>query len=150
LPLPRLAINAIGNRVGIDNGIKLQAWMHPAQQQAYEEIGQLVSIINKEAKDQGLNMYFGGAMQMAGAPVKTSFNWNTTRIDFVNNDSWGRAEILPPGFYKTDGRSIFEIRGASGGVATSDIFYMVVGMQTFVNNPAATAYIDTLAVPAGY
>ncbi len=150
LPLPRLAINAIGNRVGIDDDFKVAAWLHPAQQQAYEEIGQLVSIIQKQAKDESLNMYFGGGMQMAGATVKPSFNWNTQRIDFVNNDTWGRAEILPIGFYKTDGRSIFEIRGASGGVATADIFYMVVGMQTFVNNPAATAYIDTLAVPAGY
>jgi hypothetical protein len=150
LPLPRLAINAIGNRVGIDDDFKVAAWLHPAQQQAYEEIGQLVSIIQKQAKDESLNMYFGGGMQMAGATVKPSFNWNTQRIDFVNNDTWGRAEILPIGFYKTDGRSIFEIRGASGGVATADIFYMVVGMQTFVNNPAATAYIDALAVPAGY
>jgi hypothetical protein len=59
-------------------------------------------------------------------------------------------EILPIGFYKTDGRSIFEIRAASGGVMAADIFYMVVGMQTFVTNPAATAYIDNLAVPSGY
>ena len=92
--------------------------MHPAQQHAYEQIGQLVSIINKQNKDEGLNMYFGGSMQLAGASVKPSFNWNTSRIDFVNNETWGRAEILPVGFYKTDGRSIFEIRGASGGVAT--------------------------------
>jgi hypothetical protein len=124
--------------------------MHPAQQQAYEEIGQLVSIIQKQPKDESLNMYFGGNMQMAGCTVKPSFNWNKSRIDFVNNDVWGRAEILPPGFYKVDGRNIFEIRGASGGVATSDIFYMVVGMQTFVSNPAATAYIDNLAIPSGY
>lgn len=150
LPLPRLAINKIGNRVGIDNNFKLDAWMHPAQQQAYEQIGQLVSIIQKVAKEEGLNMYFGDNMQMAGAQVKTSFNWDKTRIDFVNNDVWGRGEILPIGFYTTDGRKIFEIRGASGGVATADIFYMVVGMQTFVSNPAATAYIDTLAVPSGY
>lgn len=150
LPLPRLAINAIGNRVGIDNDFTPTAWMHPAQQQAYEEMGQLVSIIQKMPKEDSLNLYFGGSMQMAGSPVKTSFNWNTGRIDFVNSDVWGRAEILPVGFYKTDGRSIFEIRGASGGVATADIFYMVVGMQTFVNNPAATAYIDNLAVPSGY
>lgn len=150
LPLPRLAINAIGNRVGIDNDFTPVAWMHPAQQQAYEEIGQLVSIIQKMPKSEALNMYFGGKMEMAGCVVKPSFNWNTSRIDFVNNEVWGRAEILPVGFYRVDGRNIFEIRGASGGVATSDIFYMVVGMQTFVNNPAATAYIDTLAVPSGY
>jgi hypothetical protein len=149
LPLPRLAINKIGNRVGIDNNFSPDAWMHPAQKQAYENIGQLVSIINKSAKEEGLDVYFD-RMQMAGAPVKTSYNWKNSRIDFVSDTVWGRGEILPIGFYKTDGRNIFEIRGASGGVATSDIFYMVVGMQTFVNNPAACAYIDNLAVPSGY
>lgn len=150
LPLPRLAMNKIGNRVGIDNTFKPNAWMHPCQKQAYEEIGQLVSVINKMAKEEKLNMYFGDGMQMAGADVKDSFNWDKTRIDFVTDEVWGRGEILPIGFYTTDGRKIFEIRGPSGGVMTADIFYMVNGMQTFVSNPAATAYIDALAVPAGY
>jgi hypothetical protein len=150
LPLPRLAINKIGNRVGIDNSFKPNAWTHPCQKQAYEEIGQLVSIINKTAKEESLNMYFGDGMQLAGAPIKDSFSWDKTRIDFIVDEVWGRAEILPIGFYTTDGRKIFEIRGPSGGVMTAEIFYMVCGMQTFVNNPAATAYIDVLAVPTGY
>jgi hypothetical protein len=149
LPLPRLAINKIGNRVGIDHNFNPVAWMHPAQKQAYESIGQLVSTIYKDPKEQALDMYFD-KMQMAGASVKVSYNWDKTRIDFINTAVWGRAEILPIGFYKTDGRSIFEIRGASGGVATADIFYMTVGMQTFVSNPAACSYIDNLAVPSGY
>lgn len=149
LPLPRLVINKIGNRVGIENDFKPSAWMHPCQKQAYEEIGQLVSIIHKQPKEESLDMYFE-SMQMAGAPVKTTFNWDKTRIDFVVDDVWGRGEILPIGFYTTDGRKIFEIRGASGGVAAADIFYMVVGMQTFVSNPAATGYIDLLAIPSGY
>jgi hypothetical protein len=150
LPLPRLAINKVGNRIGIDNNFSPTAWTHPAQAQAYEEIGQLVSIIQKQAKDESLNMYFGDNMQLAGAPIRTHFNWDRTRIDFINKGVWGRAEILPIGFYKVDGRNIFELRGASGGVAAADIFYMVCGMQTFVRNPAATSYIDNLAVPAGY
>lgn len=150
LPLPRLAMNKIGNRVGIDNTINPTAWLHPAQMQAYEEIGQLVSIIQKTAKEEGLNMYFGSNMQLAGAGVKPSFSWDKTRIDFIVDEVWGRAEILPIGFYTTDGRKIFEIRGASGGVAAAEIFYMVVGMQTFVSNPAACSYIDNLAVPVGY
>lgn len=150
LPLPRLAINKIGNRVGIDNNFKPRAWTHPCQKQAYEEIGQLVSIINKKPSEESLNMYFGDSMQIAGAAMTDSFSWDKSRIDFVVDSVWGRAEILPIGFYKTDGRSIFEIRGASGGVATADVFYMVVGMQTFVTNPAATAYIDELAIPDGY
>ncbi len=150
LPLPRLAMNAVGNRVGIDNTFNPTAWLHPCQMQAYEEIGQLVSIIQKTAKEEGLNMYFGSNMQLAGAGVKPSFNWDKTRIDFIVDEVWGRGEILPIGFYTTDGRKIFEIRGASGGVAAAEIFYMVVGMQTYVSNPAACAYIDTLAVPTGY
>jgi len=33
---------------------------------------------------------------------------------------------------------------------TADIFYMVVGMQTYVDNPASTSYIYDLSIPAGY
>lgn len=151
LPLARLALNKIGNRVGIDNTFKPVAWLHPAQKQAYEEIGQLMTNITTSGNTKGatLDLYFD-KMQMAGAPVKESFNWDRTRIDFIVDTVWGRAEILPIGFYTTDGRKIFEIRGASGGVATADIFYMVWGGQFYVNNPAATAYIDNLAVPSGY
>jgi hypothetical protein len=148
LPLPRLALNKIGNRLGIDSNFEPRAWLHPAQKQAYEEIGQLVTSITMKG-DQTLDMYFD-KMRMAGAPLRESYSWDKTRIDFVVEETWGRAEILPIGFYKTDGRHLFEIRGASGGVATADIFYMVVGMQTYVMNPAATSYIDNLAVPAGY
>jgi len=152
LPLPRLAINKIGNRVGIDNNFKPKAWLHPCQKQAYEDIGQAVIMIqqpNKNASEGDLNMYFD-RMQFAGAPDMPSFSWSKKRIDFVSDEVWGRGEILPIGFYQTDGRKIFEIRSSSGGVSTSDIFYMVCGMQFFVNNPAATAYIDNLAIPSGY
>lgn len=150
LPLPRLAMNKIGNRVGIDNNFKPNAWLHPAQIQAYEDIGQAAIMLNSPGEGKGLDMYFGGTMKFAGATAKESFNWDKTRIDFVADEVWGRAEMLPVGFYTTDGRKIFEIRSSSGGVATSDIFYMVYGAQFFVNNPAATAYIDNLAIPAGY
>jgi len=149
LPFPRLAINQIGNRVGIDNSFNPKAWQHPCQKQAYEEVGQAVSFIQKQNKDEGLNMYFD-KMSMAGATTMESYSWPKDRIDFVSDDVWGRGETLPIGFYKTDGRHVFEIRGASGGVATAEIFYMVWGGQFFVNNPAACAYIDNLAIPTGY
>jgi hypothetical protein len=149
IPLPRLAINMIGNRVGIDNNFNPKAWLHPCQKQAYEDVGQSISVIQKQPKAESLNMYFD-KMSMAGAGTEESFSWPKDRIDFVTDSVWGRGETLPIGFYKTDGRNIFEIRGASGGVATAEIFYMVCGFQVFVNNPAACAYIDNLAIPAGY
>lgn len=150
LPLARLAMNKIGDRLGKDKNFDAAAWTHPAQAAAYEEIGMLISSIQKGNNEGGLNLYFGDNMQLAGAPIKTHFSWNKTRIDFIVASVWGRAEILPIGFYTSDGRKIFELRGASGGVATADIFYMVNGFQTFLTNPAATSYIDNLAIPAGY
>lgn len=151
LPLPRLAINKIGDRVGINNIEQAAAWMHPCQKQAYEQLGQLVSVIYKEAKEEGLNLYFNDNMQLAGAPVKCSYNWDKTRIDFVVASVWGRAEMHPAGFYtNNDGRRIFEIRGASGGVAASSIFYIVASFNMFVNNPAVCSYISGLTIPTGY
>jgi len=107
----RLAINKIGDRVGIDKNYKPEAWMHPAQAASYESLGTLVSIIQKQAKEEDLNLYFGEGMQIAGAPVKTSFLWDKTRIDFNISSLWGRAELKAPGFYTVGGRKIFEMRG---------------------------------------
>jgi len=89
-------------------------------------------------------------MQLAGAPVKTSYSWDKTRIDFVVADVWGRAEMHPADFYTVDGRRIFEIRGSSGGVATSQIFYITASFNLFVSNPAVCSYISGLTVPTGY
>jgi hypothetical protein len=150
LPFARLALNKIGNRVGIDQMAKVTAWMHPCQKQAYEELGQMVSIIQKQPKSEALDMYFGDNLQMAGAPIRTSFSWDKTRIDFVNTDIWGRAELKPAGFYDVDGQKIFPIRGASGGLAASMIFYIVASFNLFINNPALASYIYGLTIPSGY
>lgn len=149
LPLPRLAINKIGNRVGENNKYKPKAWMHPAQQQAYEQVGQAVTVLNQMPSDKKLDMYYG-QMQMAGAMVKTDFNWNMKRIDFISDGLWGWAETKPIGFYTTDGRKIFELRSADGGISAAELFYMTAGRQAYINNPAAVSYIDNLAIPSGY
>jgi len=149
LPFPRLAINKLGDRVGIENGMKFQAWMHPCQVQAYEDLGQMATVINKQSKQEGLDLYFDIA-QLAGVPIKKSFSWDKKRIDFIVNDAWGRAEMKPAGFYEEGGRKVFEIRGASGGVAAASIFYIVASFNLFMKNPTQGVYIDNLAVPSGY
>lgn len=150
LPHARLALNKIGDRIGISNGYKPSAWMHPCQQQAYEELAQLISTIQKQPRSEGVNLYFGGDMQLAGAPVRVSFVWDKTRIDFIIPELWGRAELHPAKFYDVDGRRIFEIRGSSGGVATSQIFYLTGSFNLYLMNPAAGSYVSNLAIPAGY
>ena len=95
-------------------------------------------------------MFFGDAMQLAGSPLKTSYMWDKTRIDFINLSTWGRAELHPAKFYDVEGRKIFEVRGASGGVATSQVFYITASFNLFNMNPAAGAYVYGLTVPTGY
>jgi hypothetical protein len=146
----RLARNKIGDRLGMENVPKLIAFAHPCQQQAYEELGQLVSVIQKTKSDEGMNLYFGDSMQLAGSPLKTSYMWDKTRIDFLNLDMWGRAELAPIAFHTVEGRKIFEIRGPSGGVATSKVVYIVGAFNIFNMNPASGAFVYGLTVPTGY
>lgn len=150
LPFARLAVNRIADRLGIDKNTKMSAWMHKCQVQAYEQLGQLVTVINKSAKDEDLDLYFNENIRLAGVSVKQSMSWDKTRIDFLTDDSWGRAELNPVGYHEVDGRRIFEMRGNSGGVAASQIFYIVASWNMFCDNPAAQAYISSLAVPSGY
>jgi hypothetical protein len=89
-------------------------------------------------------------MQIAGAPIKTSYLWDKKRIDLLIMELWGRAELASIDFLNIGGRKIFELRGPSGGVAASMITYIVASWNLFTQNPAAGSYIDTLAVPTGY
>jgi hypothetical protein len=152
LPFPRLALNLLGDRS--NNTMKMpnvKAWMHPAQAAAYESLGMLVTTIDKDSNgSQGMDLYFGGKMTMAGVPIQQSYKWDKRRIDFLNMDSWGRAELKKPGFYTSDGRKLFEVRGLDGGVVTSTLLYLVASWNLFTSNPQENAYIDNLAIPAGY
>lgn len=150
LPFPRLALNLLGDRSGSTKKPNIKAWLHPAQAAAYESLGMLVTTIDKGGSNQGFDLYFGGSMTMAGVTVQQSFKWDKRRIDFLNMDSWGRAELKKPGFYTADGRKLFEVRGSDGGVVTSTLLYLVSSWNLFTSNPQENAYIDNLAIPAGY
>lgn len=150
----RLALNKIGDRLGKDRGLSVKAWCHPCQAAAYEDLAQTVSVIQKQAKSESLNMYFGqqfgGDMQLAGAPLMTHFAWNRKRIDFVDTALWGRAETHPASFYEEGGRRLFEVRDTNGYVKAATVFYITAAIQLFNMNPAGASYIDNLTVPDGY
>lgn len=152
LPQARLLVNKMQNRIGQGptKRLKLMAWCNPAQEAAYEDLGQVVSIIQKQPSDENLNMYFGGSKQLAGATLRTSIHWDMTRIDFLTDGFWGRAEMQAPGFFEVGGRKFFEGRGASGGVAASSMFYLWSSWNLFCKNPASAGYIYGLDKPSGY
>lgn len=150
LSFPRRALNKIGERLGMENGIKCEAWMHPCQAQAYEEMGQLVTQINKGSSANDKMDLFYDIQQIAGVRIRKHFSWDKTRIDFIVNEVWGRAEMHEAGFYEEEGRRLFEVRGPSGGVAAATLFYLVASFNTFINNPPGCSYISDLSVPTGY
>jgi len=152
LQFPRLAIGKIGDRLGMKNrSVPLTAWMHPAQAHAYEKLAQAVTVINKGTGNEGMNLYFSDTnMQLAGAPVRLHYSWDKTRIDFINLKNWGRAEMHAPDFYKIGGKYFFEVRSQDGGVAAATLIYLAASFQVFCENPAEDAYIDNLAIPAGW
>ena len=149
LPFARLALNKAMDRIGINAGKKYIALMHPAQIQAFENLQQLVQIIDRSKGGKSGELYFD-QMQIAGIPIVKSFSCDRTRIDFLAMDTWGRGVLHKPGFYEADGRKIFEKRSTDGSVTTAMIFYITASWNIFNSNPAAGSYIKTLAVPDGY
>jgi hypothetical protein len=151
----RLAYNTIELALGAD-AVKeagLEAWMNVQQKAQWENAGILISQIIKEGaggRANDLDLNFNGSYTMGGVPLKTSIHWNQTRVDFISKKHWGRAVTKDMDFYDVKGTTVFPIYGASGGIAASQIFYLVIGQQWFIDNPRAAAYISSLAVPSGY
>lgn len=150
LSFVRRAVNVIGDRVGMDNMKNQTAWMHPAQVQAIESLGWGLSSIQKSSKEEGLNLYFN-VDQIAGIPIKKSFSWDKTRIDFVVKGVWKKVKFKEPGLYKKGSESLFDLRSTvDGSTMTSLVFYYVIGCNTYINNPPLCSFISNLAVPTGY
>ncbi len=149
LPPIRLAFNQIRQSLGLDSLGSLVWHGHPAQVAAYEELGFVISEIEKGGANQDLDLLFKNKT-MGGVKIKENIHADTTRLDLVNLETWGRVEWLPIDFYEIGGSTVFPVYGASGGLAASYLFYLVTGVQFFVDNPRAISSVTNLALPSGY
>lgn len=152
-PLGRLALSKLGDRIGIKNAKKLKPriWTHPAQAAAYESLGNLAVVINKGAnRNEGLDLYFGDNLAVGGVPIELSYLWNKKRMDFILMGLYGRAVMKEPGWHTVAGRKVFEMRGPSGGVATSTVSYITADWNLYHRNPGVNVFIDNLAIPSGF
>ena len=149
LPPIRLAFNQIRQSVGVDSLGSLIWHGHPAQVAAYEELGFVISEIEKGGSNQDLDLLFRNKT-MGGVKIKENVHADTTRLDLVNLETWGRVEWLPIDFYEVGGSTVFPVYGASGGLAASYLFYLVTGVQFFIDNPKAVSSVTNLGLPSGY
>lgn len=152
----RLAHNLQRKSLGISAvpSKNLMAYMALEQEHAWENLGIAISQIIKEGGAGGgaddLDLLFTGKKTMSGIPIKSSINADQTRIDFLDLGHWGRAVMVDIDFYEVDGKTVFPIYGASGGLAASYLFYYHVGFQVWDDSPRSGSFIFTLARPAGY
>ena len=71
-------------------------------------------------------------------------------MDLIDWKNWGRGETLPIGLYTVEDDSVFQIYGASGGLAAAEITYIAQIAQYFVDDPSRAGYVSSLTVPTGY
>ncbi|PYX67068.1 MAG: hypothetical protein DMG78_28335, partial [Acidobacteria bacterium] len=119
----RLAINKVRKALGVDAVGKLIAYMNVEQEHAWENLGITVSEVIKEGgggRANDLDLLFTGKKTMAGLPIKVSIHADQTRIDFIDLSHWGRAVTKDIGYFEDgEGKTVFPIYGASGGIAAA-------------------------------
>ena len=91
---------------------------------------------------------------LAGRPIvgggKGSIHATLGRIDGLPLKHLFRVENQPIDFYEVGGQTTFPAYGASGGLASSTIFYLWSGVNLGDENVHAGVYGSNVAIPAGY
>lgn len=146
----RLALNRFVLALGADaTPSDLFAYTHLAQVNAYENLATAIIRLDKTSGNEKFDLLFGKG-EMGGVPIKWSINADPTRVDFISPSHWGRAVAREIDLYEVDGQTVFPIYGASGGLATAEIFYLYTGFQIYMTNPKMGSYIKNLTKPSGY
>lgn len=148
----QLAVDQIRQALGDDSMGKLFWHTHPAQQAAIQNLKLQVTQYIKQSGNgrDDVDLAFNLEAPFCGIKVMSNIHADVTRMDAINLETWGKAETKALDYFEIDGQRVFEIRGASGGVAAAMIFYLCWGAQTFVDNCRAITSITSLSTPVGY
>jgi hypothetical protein len=150
----RLLLNSMRVRNGIDADTTSGFfYMNLDQEAAWENTGLVITEnifqqIKGDASEDMLKKM--PSRTLAGRSIVTSVKATQGRIDYIAQDHWFKQEIKPLDFYDIDGKTVFPIYGASGGLASTKITYLIFGGNIATDDPAAGAYATGLSVPAGY
>jgi hypothetical protein len=153
--LVRLLIQKQRRALGASTGAKDSMLFHLGldQEAAWEQVGTVVSqvITNQVTGSSSQDMLKKNApTTIAGRSTLVSIHAQPGRIDLLAPDHWFRAENRAMDYYDVDGQTIFPTYDTTGGIATSNIFYLFTGMQICMDGPRFGAYLDGLQIPTGY
>jgi hypothetical protein len=71
-------------------------------------------------------------------------------IDFFPLKQWGRLEAKPLDMYEVDGQTTFPQYASDGSVATTNMFWMIMGVQVGSWMPRLNAALTGWTIPKGY
>ncbi len=151
IPAAQLAVDQIKQKLGNKASQSLFWHTHSAQLAAIQNLKlQISQIIKSGGKDQDVDLGFKMDSSFNGISVMDNIHADPTRLDAINLETWFRAEYKALDYLEIDGKRIFPIYGASGGVSAAFIFYLVWSAQFAVDNLPACTSITDAAVPTGY
>ena len=84
---------------------------------------------------------------IAGREILRNIRARVGRLDFLNFKHWFRLETVPLDMHDVGGQTLFPIYGASGGLASSQIFYYEMMYQWGLGQPRREAYIPQITIP---
>jgi hypothetical protein len=86
---------------------------------------------------------------MGGRPILLNPRATPGRIDFVDMKNMSRVEVRAADYYDVNGQTVFPTIGASGGINSSNLFYLVFGGNLLMNNPRLSSFMSNVAIPSG-
>lgn len=72
------------------------------------------------------------------------------RVDFIPLKQWWRIETRKEDYIEVEGQTAFPAYGASGGIASSVLFYLAAVIQFGTGQPRLGAFYNNFAIPTGY
>jgi hypothetical protein len=135
------------------DGADLIAHMNVDMQAAWENASLTVQHItyNEMGGDQSADMLKRRAPStIAGRKIVRNVRAKVGRIDFIPLKHWFRLETKPVDYFEVGGQTIFPTYGASGGLNSAMIFYLVTMVQCGLGQPRLAAYMNNVNVPKFY
>lgn len=123
------------------------------QEAAWEALGTTISqiITNQVQGDNSTDVLKKNApTTMAGRQTLVSIHALPGRVDLLAPDHWFRAENKAMDYYDVDGQTVFPTYDNTGGIQTTNIFYLFTGMQICMDGPRFGGYLDGLTLPPNY
>ena len=122
-------------------------------QAAWENVGLNVQqiVMNQVKGDTMTDMLTKDAPnRVAGREFLLNIRGKPGRIDLMALKNWWRIETRKEDYIEVEGQTAFPAYGASGGIASSVLFYLAAVLQLGTSQPRLNGYYSNYAIPTGY